>query len=120
MFIAHKTVYPSFLTLITIHALHTCLRVCLQQSRMEERLDDAIYVLRNHAESNLHLPPGHPAAMTMGPPHSNGLVPPPNMGPSPAAGGAGPEYPGGTPSGGAPHLTSMHPAPLDSHMVSHC
>ena len=60
-----------------------------QQSRMEERLDDAIHVLRNHAESREDLlPPGaaahmmqqqqmmqpHPASHSNGPP---GLYPPP-------------------------------------------
>lgn len=77
----------------------------LQQTRMEERLDDAIYVLRNHAESNQLL--AHPMAMGP-PPHSNGLVAPPNMGPSPSG-----DYPGG------PHLTPMHPAPPMDHAPSH-
>lgn len=90
------------------------------QSRMEERLDDAIYVLRNHAESNQLLPPGaappegHPYEMgpgghmaphphgSAGPgghplPHSNGLMPP----------GSYPTAP--------PH---PHPAALDPHMHS--
>ena len=45
---------------------------------MEERLDDAIHVLRNHAESGQMLPPGHPAAGMPGMmpgPHSNGFMP---------------------------------------------
>lgn len=44
---------------------------------MEERLDDAIHVLRNHAEGGQILPPG----MMPPPPHSNGLpIPPGAMG----------------------------------------
>ncbi|KAK2186930.1 hypothetical protein NP493_182g03041 [Ridgeia piscesae] len=45
------------------------------QSRMEERLDDAIHVLRNHAEAGQVLPPG----MMPPPPHSNGLPIPPGV-----------------------------------------
>ncbi|XP_074661186.1 transcription factor 12-like isoform X3 [Tubulanus polymorphus] len=43
-----------------------------QQSRMEERLDDAIHVLRNHAEGQLPGLPGHLQGLL--PPHSNGLM----------------------------------------------
>ena len=65
---------------------------------MEERLDDAIHVLRNHAEAG-HILPGHgvPGMPGMMPPHSNGLMP----------GSMGPGYP---PMGMPPHM--------DSHMVS--
>ncbi|KAI0237614.1 Transcription factor 12 [Lamellibrachia satsuma] len=57
-------------------AIHI-LRDQAQQSRMEERLDDAIHVLRNHAEGGQILPPG----MMPPPPHSNGLpIPPGAMG----------------------------------------
>ena len=50
--------------------------MCLQQSRMEERLDDAIHVLRHHAEAGELMPgvPGIPG-MSMSP----GMVPPPSQ-----------------------------------------
>lgn len=67
---------------------------------MEERLDDAIHVLRNHAEgAPLALPPGHLAGMPiMHTAHSNGIMG--NL-------------------GGAPgYLSGMPTATLiDSHMV---
>jgi hypothetical protein len=58
------------------------IRVCLslQQSRMEERLDDAIHVLRHHAEAGELMPgvpgvPGMPPGMVPTPSqHSNGLA----------------------------------------------
>ena len=53
----------------------SCLNLPLQQSRMEERLDDAIHVLRTHAEGSL--PPG------MSPVVANSLLS------AAAAGGAG-------------------------------
>ena len=76
---------------------------------MEERLDDAIHVLRNHAEGQMPgmpghpgLPPGHPGAPHPGLPpsmmssaHSNGIM------------GSVPPYP--------PLVSGPH---LDSHMVS--
>ncbi len=80
---------------------------------MEERLDDAIHVLRNHAESSPHLPPGHPAMQgMMGPPptHSNGLHMPP--GPPGAPHHVGGHYPGMPPH----HMPPHHPH-MDSHMV---
>ncbi len=80
---------------------------------MEERLDDAIHVLRNHAESSPHLPPGHPAMQgMMGPPptHSNGLhMPPGPPGPPHHVGG---HYPGMPPH----HMPPHHPH-MESHMV---
>ena len=69
---------------------------------MEERLDDAIHVLRNHAEAGQPLggmPPLPPSA-ALPQPHSNGLLAPP-----PGA----PPYPPGL---------GMHGAVIDSHMVS--
>lgn len=78
---------------------------------MEERLDDAIHVLRNHAEGQLPIPgmPGHPAAppghpagphpglpSMMSSAHSNGIM------------GSVAAY---------PPLMGSH---LDSHMVSIC
>lgn len=45
--------------------------VLFQQSRMEERLDDAIYVLRHHAEPQQM--GGHQGGM-MQPSHSNGIM----------------------------------------------
>ncbi|XP_064596094.1 transcription factor 12-like isoform X4 [Liolophura sinensis] len=44
------------------------------QSRMEERLDDAIHVLRNHAEGQMPGLPSHPTIPGMMPPHSNGIM----------------------------------------------
>ena len=75
---------------------------------MEERLDDAIHVLRNHAESSQIFggPPGPPGAPggpmppMMSPPHSNGLMPPHPH----SMHGSAPPYPG--------------MPPYDSHMVS--
>ena len=68
---------------------------------MEERLDDAIHVLRNHAEGQMPgmpgMPPGHsglPPAM-MPATHSNGIM------------GSVPPYP--------PLMSGPH---MDSHMVS--
>ena len=81
---------------------------------MEERLDDAIHVLRNHAESAPHpgqFPPGHPAAlqgMMPPPPHSNGLMPPGPPGHMP------PGYHPGMP----PHHLPPHMEPHPHHMVS--
>ena len=74
-----------------------------QQSRMEERLDDAIHVLRNHAESSqIFGPPGQPGMPPMmSPTHSNGLMPP---------------HPHSMPHGAAPPYTTM--PPYDPHMVS--
>ena len=75
---------------------------------MEERLDDAIHVLRNHAESAPHpgqFPPGHPAAlqgMMPPPPHSNGLMPPGPPGHMP---------PGYHPSMPPHHMPHMEPHP---------
>ncbi len=68
---------------------------------MEERLDDAIHVLRNHAEAGHILPPGHvvPGMPGMMPPHSNGLMP----------GSMGPGY----------SSMGMPPHGIDSHMVSY-
>lgn len=73
---------------------------------MEERLDDAIHVLRNHAEAPPQFPPGHPAAgvvqgMMPPPPHSNGLMPP------------------GMPPGYPPHHPGMPPHHMPPHMEPH-
>ena len=74
-----------------------------QQSRMEERLDDAIHVLRNHAEMPGHGVPG--MAGMMPPPHSNGLMPGAMTGPM--TGAMGSPYPG-------MGLPTSH---MDGHMV---
>ncbi|XP_025081077.1 transcription factor 12-like isoform X3 [Pomacea canaliculata] len=81
-----------------------------EQSRMEERLDDAIHVLRNHAEGQLPLPgmPGHSG----GPPgHPAGPHPgmPPMMPSTHSNGIMGPVAP-------YPPLLSSH---LESHMGNH-
>ena len=87
-----------------------CLIFLLQQSRMEERLDDAIHVLRHHAEAPLLPGPmgQHgmgPAMMPPPPSHSNGLMGPASMAPGHMA-----------PS---PYHMPMPPSHIDSsHMVS--
>ena len=65
---------------------------------MEERLDDAIHVLRNHAGEGGVLPPGHPMAAMSGMLHSNGPM-----------SGMGPGYPG---------MSMMPPGHPDMHVVS--
>ncbi|KAL8622316.1 hypothetical protein ACOMHN_043320 [Nucella lapillus] len=76
----------------------------VHQTRMEERLDDAIHVLRNHAEGQMPgmpgLPPGHPglqSAMMPGA-HSNGIM------------GSVPPYP--PLMAGPPHNLEPHMLPL--------
>ena len=77
----------------------------LQQTRMEERLDldDAIHVLRTHAEGQPLLPgqghPGLPPSMIGGPPGHPAAAP--------GLGGMG-TYPPGMIVGGAPHDGSSH------------
>ncbi|XP_014662676.1 PREDICTED: transcription factor 12-like isoform X2 [Priapulus caudatus] len=83
------------------------------QSRMEERLDDAIHVLRNHAEgAPLSLPPGHlPGMPIMHTAHSNGIMG--NM-------GGGPGYLSGVPSATLidSHMASPHTF-HDDHLKKH-
>ena len=48
--------------------------LCAQQSRMEERLDDAINVLQRHAEGALQGMPNHPGGLVAPPTHPGGTA----------------------------------------------
>ncbi|XP_076438959.1 transcription factor 4-like isoform X2 [Babylonia areolata] len=84
------------------------------QTRMEERLDDAIHVLRNHAEGQMPgmpgLPPGHPGLppAMMSAAHSNGIM------------GSVPPYPPlmSGPPHLEPHMGGSHPSSLGDRGVS--
>ena len=81
---------------------YTSLSVLLQQSRMEERLDDAINVLQKHAENPV------PMGLPVGAMGASSLMP-----------GAAP-HTGSGPMGANISSYAGHGQYLDSHMVRQC
>lgn len=89
----------------------------MKQTRVEERIEDAIHVLGNLVSGNTTqggppppptgmgaMPPGMPGMMP--PPHPNGLLPPSMSGPM--GGAMGQPYPG----------MGLGPSHVEPHMVS--